>query len=278
MVCCGYCSAHMACITARTGLSTSMKNEAHAIRAAGGRPHNAGNKASELRDGASKALGVTLKSVAVADIPARLRAGFAVVIADQYAKLPSYLKVQSNDFGHANVLFGWDEADDRVGFFDPLWTQGARGAWAPWTSIIPALWANGNHSTTTARLVSVAGDYVIYDAEVHSRKTGSVTKVDFYNDWQMTQKRGTTGTAPATFQIMGYRGDALAMQVKTAQGWADGVAKTTLVFIDKTKVTDIKTDPNWPGTVDCADEVKAATQAEYDRVTKGSTISFPPKP
>src|SRR6187402_3334103 len=114
MVCCGYCSAHMACLTARTGLSTSMKNEAHAIRAAGGRPHNWGNKASELRDGAKAALGVTLKSVAVADIPARLRAGFAVVVAVQYSKLPSYLKVQSNDFGHADLLFGWDEADDRV--------------------------------------------------------------------------------------------------------------------------------------------------------------------
>ena len=74
MVCCGYCSAHMAARTAKAGLSTRMENEAHAIRKAGGRPHNHGNTASELRNGAQIALGVTLKSIAIDDIPARLRA------------------------------------------------------------------------------------------------------------------------------------------------------------------------------------------------------------
>jgi hypothetical protein len=275
MVCCGYCSAHMACLTARLGLSTSMKQEAHAIRAAGGRPHNWGNKASELREGALAALGVTLKSVAVADIPARLRAGFAVVISTQYSKLPAYLKVQGNDFGHANLLFGWDEVDDRAGFYDPLWTQGARGAWVPWTSIIPALWANGNHSSTIVRLVPVAGDYVIYDAEVQSRKTGIVAGAsDFYNDYQMTQKRGTTGKDPATFQLMGYRENAYAMQVPTAQGWTDGVKRPTLVFFNKSRVSGIKTTP----AENCNDEVKAAKQQEYDRVVSGSKIEFPAKP
>jgi len=154
MVCCGYCSAHMACRTAKAGLSKSMKNEAHMIRAQGGRAHNAGSKASELREGAKNALGITLKSVARADMTARLRAGFAIVAAVQYAKLPGPLKVQTNDFGHSVCLFGWRESDDCVGVFDPLWTQGAAGAWSPWSNFNDALWPDGSHSSTTVRLVA----------------------------------------------------------------------------------------------------------------------------
>lgn len=153
MVCCGYCSAHMACITSKAGLSNLMTNEAHAIRRMGGRPHNYGSRASELRAGAKAALGVTLMSVAIEDIPDRLRKGFAVEVAIQYAKLAGWLKVQTNDFGHSVLLFGWQEANNRAGFFDPLWSQGARGAWAPWTTIKAALWENGNHNTTTVKRV-----------------------------------------------------------------------------------------------------------------------------
>jgi len=157
MVCCGYCSAQMAALTARPGLSTLMKNEAHEMRDKGGRPHNHGNTASELRAGASKALGVTLQDVAIANIPARLRAGYAVTVGIQYGDLPAYLKVQTNDFGHAICLFGWQEANDRVGMFDPLWTQGARGAWVPWSTITKAMWPNKNHSTTVVRLSAGGG-------------------------------------------------------------------------------------------------------------------------
>lgn len=165
MVCCGYCSTHMACATAKAGLSDLMKNEAHAIRKAGGRPHNAGSRASERRAGAKKALGVTLLGVAIEDIPDRLRKGFAVEVAVQYADLPAWLKVQKNDFGHTVLLFGWREAENRAGFFDPLWSQGARGAWAPWTSVKRALWANGNHNTTTLRRLSPPEED---DMEMHS--------------------------------------------------------------------------------------------------------------
>jgi len=156
MVCCGYCSTHMACRTAKSGLTKSMKNEAHMIRAQGGRPHNYGSKASELRAGAQAALGITLKSVAIADIPDRLRKGFAVVAAVQYREMPGPLKVQTNDFGHSVCLFGWRESDDCCGVFDPLWSQGAAGAWSPWSNFNDALWANGNHSTTIVRLLPPA--------------------------------------------------------------------------------------------------------------------------
>jgi len=270
MVCCGYCSAHMAALTARTGLSTLMKNEAHAIRAAGGRPHNHGNSASELRAGALKALGVTLKSVAIADIPERLRTGHAVTAGCQYADLPGWLKVQTNDFGHAVCLFGWKEADDLVGFFDPLWDQGARGAWAPWPQVRNALWPNGNHSTTTARLVSMGGDFIVYAAESESRKRGDVAgNTPFYNDWKLTDKRGTIPDAGTRAQIYGYRGEALAIEIKTAQGYSDGVGRNTMVYVNKSKVTNIATTPipvppTTPPPVNCDDQVTAAVMARDD--------------
>jgi hypothetical protein len=151
-VCCGYCSAAMACRTARTGLSTSMSKTAHPIRSAAGRPHDNGNNASELRNGAKEAHGVTLSSIAISEIPNRLREDYAVTVGLQYAELPDYLKVQGNDFGHACCLFGWKEDGDYVGFFDPLWPQDARGAWAKWTDVKAALWSDGNHSTTKVKL------------------------------------------------------------------------------------------------------------------------------
>lgn len=156
-VCCGYCSAGMACRVARSGLDSTMAPTAHAIRSAGGRPHNNGNNASELRTGASKAHGVKLTARAVSELPDRLRAGDVVTVGLDYAQLPSYLRVQSGSFGHAVMLRGWDDdvpdpgSDSLVGFFDPLWPQGARGAWARWGDVKQALWGDGNHSSTPAR-------------------------------------------------------------------------------------------------------------------------------
>jgi hypothetical protein len=151
-VCCGYCSAAMACRAARTGLSDLMANTAHPIRSQGGRPHDNGSRASELRAGAKQAHNVTLEALARDEIPDRLRAGYAVVCNLDYAELPGWLKVQSGSFGHSVCLFGWRESDDCVGFFDPLWGQDKRGAWAPWGSVKPALWADGEHSGTVKKL------------------------------------------------------------------------------------------------------------------------------
>lgn len=147
-VCCGYCSAHMASLTARDGLSDVMQHEAHAIRSLGGRAHNNGNNAQELRDGAAEAVGVTLSAIAIDEVPDRLRAGYSCAISLQYAKLPDYLKVQNGDFGHAVCLYGWQEDEELVGFFDPLWPQGADGSWAKWADVKRAMWGDGNHSTT----------------------------------------------------------------------------------------------------------------------------------
>jgi hypothetical protein len=153
-VCCGYCSTHMAARTAKAGLSDRMQEEAHSIRAAGGRPHDSGSNAQELRDGAAEAIGVTLYAVTVDEVPDRVRAGYACEIAVQYGDLPDYLKIQGNDFGHSVCLFGWKEDGQMVGFFDPLWPQGAQGAWAKWSDVRRAMWGDGNHSSTIAILQS----------------------------------------------------------------------------------------------------------------------------
>jgi len=244
-----------------------MQQEAHAIRRAGGRPHPAGNTAGELRLGAEKALGVVLRSVAADDIPDRLHAGFAVVVGIQYADFPTYLKVQPNDFGHAICLFGFDEPTFRVGVFDPLWLQGASGAWSPWTHIKGALWPNGNHSTTTERLVTMAGDYLIYDDDVTTQRTGAVAKgTPFFNDWKMTDRRGQIAGDGNRFRIYGRKGDAYAVRVNTSQGYADDEAKPTLVFIAKTKVTEIVVDPDLvPAPPANCDAAVAERDAEWEK-------------
>jgi hypothetical protein len=156
-VCCGYASAGMAVRAVKPGLSDLMKNTAHPIRAQGGRPHDNGSRASELRAGASSAHGVKLEALARDEIPGRLRDGYAVVVNLDYAELPGWLKVQGGSFGHSCALFGWRESDDAVGFLDPLWPQDARGAWAPWASIKPALWGDGEHSGTVKRYQAPPG-------------------------------------------------------------------------------------------------------------------------
>jgi len=266
MVCCGYCSAGMACRTARTGLENKMSATAHPIRSKGGRPHDAGSNATELRNGAKAAHGITLDSVAISEIPNILRAGKSVEIACDYADLPSYLKVQSGSFGHSVMLYGWKEDGDYVGFFDPLWPQDARGAWAKWSDIKPALWSDGQHNAAmSVEEKDMSGDYVIYDAEVNSRKTGKVAaSTPFYNDWQLTDKRGTIGDNGATSQIMGYRGDSYAIQVYTGQGWSDGVKRQTLVFVAKTKVS---------GIVNAPEPVPATGMESFVTPAKPSTVS-----
>jgi len=147
-VCCGYCSAAMAVRAARGGTPVNMSGAAHPIRSQGGRPHDNGSRASELRDGARRAWDVELDPLARDEIPGRLRAGYAVVVNLEYADLPGWLKVQGGSFGHSVCLFGWREDGDLVGFFDPLYSQGARAPWAPWSQVKPALWGDGEHSST----------------------------------------------------------------------------------------------------------------------------------
>jgi hypothetical protein len=153
MVCCGYCSTQFAARASRAGISSNGKVEGHKIRAAGGRPHNAGSNSLEQRTGAKKALNVTLTGIAKSAVLARVKQGFAVTISIQYRLLPAYLKVQTNDFGHCVTLYGYRVSGNTayVGVFDPLWSQASQGTWARWIVIDQALWSGGHNTTTIKR-------------------------------------------------------------------------------------------------------------------------------
>lgn len=205
-VCCGYCSAHMACWTAREGLSTSMFHEAHDIRDEGGRPHNNGSNATELRNGANRALDITLQAVAVDEIKDRLRSGFAVEVALQYADLPPYLKIQSNDFGHSVCLFGYRDADDCVGFFDPLWPNDANGAWAKWADVKRALWSDGNHSTTITkwRADTAAEDVLFNVAPMTTHRDALVRACAIlYKDSDLLERHSIVANTDTPFGFVG---------------------------------------------------------------------------
>jgi hypothetical protein len=153
MVCCGYCSTHFAMAAAKAGFSRSGRVEGHKVRSLGGRKHNAGSTAAEQRLGAKRGYNITLTGITKAAVPARVRAGYAVTISIAYAKMPGYLKVQTNDFGHCVTLKGYRVVGSTlyVGVFDPLWLQGSQGTWAKWTDIDQALWSSGHNTTTTKR-------------------------------------------------------------------------------------------------------------------------------
>jgi hypothetical protein len=207
-VCCGYCATHMACWTAEKGLTESMFEEAHAIRSAAGRSHNSGSNATELRNGASEALGIDMEAIATSEIRDQLEGGYAVAVALEYADFPEYLKVQGGSFGHSVCLYGYKAADDLVGVFDPLWPQGAQGAWARWRDLEPCLWSDGNHSTTTTKWAvapppPVAEDVMFNIAPATTHRLAIVRNcADLYGDSAFTSKVDTGSEA----QPLGFVG------------------------------------------------------------------------
>jgi hypothetical protein len=163
MVDCGYCSGQMVLRSTRAGIGADGKIEGHVIRAKGGRPHWAGNTSSELRQGCANAYGVNLLGISKEAVLARVRQGYAVAVSLTYRQLPSYLKVQVNDFGHCVMLKGHRVTDGvtYVGYFDPLYEQGSQGSWARWSDVEPALWSTG-HSTNTTKYVPPTGRYTLH--------------------------------------------------------------------------------------------------------------------
>jgi hypothetical protein len=259
-LCCGYCSAQMALRTAKRGISDRMQNEAHAMRRVAGRPHPAGSNLTELKNGALRVAGVTLDWVSIADIPARLRAGYAIVVQSQYARYPSYLKVQSNDFGHAVCLYGW-KAPDLVGFFDPLWHQGTAGAWAKWDEVRPALW-NQRHLTTVTKAApapaptptptptptpspSPAGADVAISTSGTDLQSGYIVRVKrdtpIYRDSKGTS-RIATARRGYTYPYVGIPvgSSRRAALINTAIIYPDNVVRPTVLYLDG---ADVETVP-----------------------------------
>lgn len=281
-VCCGYCSAHMACWTAKEGLSKDMFKEAHAIRAASGRPHPAGSKPSELQAGASKAVGVTLSTISKGNIVPRLREGFTVVVPLQYASLPAYLRNQNNDFGHSSILHGWRDGGF-VGYYDPLWQQGAKGAWTPWNDIDQALWDSGHLTTNTIRSTGGDGDVAINTSGAGGLTSGKNAKV-LRDTTLFSESSGTDRVATAkagykyTYVGVPLGSSRYAVLVNTGIPYGDSVVRPTVLYLEKVDAV-IEAKPPVPEE-DCEEDILVARKAEYARVKAGTTavLKFPAPP
>jgi hypothetical protein len=184
MVDCGYCSGQMLARTVKAGVSNEGRVEGHIIRSKGGRAHWAGNTASELRLGLTRGLSVPTMGVTKAGILSRLREGYAVAVSLQYAKLPSYLKVQVNDFGHCVLLRGHRAEGSTifVGYFDPLFEQSTQGTWAKFSDLAAALWDSG-HTSSVTKYVPPVQRYTVHIAK------GATVR-------EYTLRKPTTGSGP----------------------------------------------------------------------------------
>jgi hypothetical protein len=96
----------------------------------------------------------------------------------------------------------------------------------------------------------------------------------FYNDWQLSAQRGSVGTAAIKCQLFGYRGHAIALQVKTGQGWPDGVSRVTMVYVDSGAVSGVVDAPPATGGGATEAQLLAARQEGYDLALS----VFPPRP
>jgi hypothetical protein len=234
MVDCGYCSGQMVCRSARAGIGTDGRNEGHRIRARGGRPHWAGNTSSELRKGTMDAFGVNLLGISTAAVLPRVKQGYAVAVSLTYAKLPGYLKIQANDFGHCVMLKGHRSADgvDYVGYFDPLYDQGSQGTWAKWTDVAAALWSTG-HSTSTTKYVPPTGRFTVHIANkavvraYKLRKTGS--------SWCIARN---VGGGYGTDTVWNARASSAECLAPVARKTCDGKSSATTVLVISGKFKD----------------------------------------
>jgi hypothetical protein len=287
LVCCGYASAQMVARTARAGVGTNLKTEGHRIRSLGGRAHWNGSNAGELRVGLKKALSVTVTGITKAAVLARVKQGFGVTISIQYIKLPAYLKVQTNDFGHSQMLRGYrsEGGYDYVGVFDPLWDQGSQGTWARWVDIDQALW-DGGHNTATTKYVPPKPPPV-------TPPTGSTTEDDYVttpakpmqvdvkaNAWlyvksDFSSNAGNIQINPARdMPLAGYtaKGDY-------AVGYEPSSNVPTNLKVMYLKKADGTLKPYPPTqSAPTPDQVLAIRKAEYKRVTDGSIIQPPKAP
>jgi hypothetical protein len=251
----------MACWTVEPDLSSSMFGEAHAIRSAAGRGHNAGSNASELRNGARDALGITLEAVAVSEIRPQLGAGLAVAVSLDYADLPDYLQCQGGSFGHGATLYGFQAASDLVGYFDPLWPQGSAGAWARWADLAPALWSDGNHSTTLSSWGHAPGSDDVAVKAAPNLTTGQRADVDgglpFYRDSDLTQQLGVM-SKPSTVWVVGapigetVAGGSRAILVTTGSAYSDGSSYPTIVYVAADAIDPYSVPPPMTQDVDQA--------------------------
>jgi hypothetical protein len=174
-------------------------------------------------------LDITLEALAVSEIKGRLQAGFAVAASLQYGDLPSYLKVQGGDFGHGVTLYGYRETDDCVGYFDPLWPSGARGAWAKWADVKRALWGDGNHSTTVSRWTFQISEDVMFNVAPVTTHRDAVVRngAILYRDSELTERYSAVGEDTA----LGFLGSTNTAHVVVNSGNTNYVLREDVLAI-----------------------------------------------
>lgn len=136
---------------------------------------------------------------------------------------------------------------------------------AAWEAFFKGLPGAQAFITRTGGLTRMAGDYIIDDDNVDCRKTGKPTDdTPFFNDRQLTDRRGKFSVWTRV-RILGQRGEAFAVWVKTKQGYPDGIARNTLVFVAKTRMRAIAVEPDpTPYTQADVDAAYARGKAEGD--------------
>jgi hypothetical protein len=290
MVDCGYCSTQFTARTARGGVSSNGKSEGHRIRALGGRAHWAGSNASEQRIGVKKALGVDMTAIRKTAVEARVKQGFAVTISLQYIRLPSYLKVQTNDFGHCAVLFGHrvENGVTYVGYFDPLYAQGSQGTWTKWADIDQALWDAG-HNTTVVKYTppkpppvtpptgsSTEDDYVTTPAKPMQVDVPKGKWLYTYSDFRTDN--GNVQIDPARdMPLAGYtKGGDYAVGYEPSSNVPTNLKVMYLKKADGT--LKAYPPPAAPPGAPTKEQILAIRKAEYERVTRGSIIQPPAIP
>jgi len=252
--------------------------EKEALRAAAGLPDDhAGGTIAQAVDAAERRYGLAGGFRVTSDWAvvrtALYDASSRCVVQGSMGSVPAHLRRWDNFFGaHAVAARG-------TVWCDPLAPTGSYvGELVPmgtWESYFRGLPGGQAFITTVGGLTRMAGgDFVIYEPQVESRKRGKVRAgTPFFNDWALHDKRGAFSGA-ATVQVIGYRSTAYAVEVSTAQGWADGVQRNTCVYVAQAMVTlqpDVP-DPT-PYTQADLDAAYARGKAEAD-VKHAVTLSI----
>lgn len=222
--------------------------EKEALRAAAGLPDDhtgadmsQGILAAERRYGLGGGYVVTSSWSVLRD--ALNRADARCVVQGSMGSATTWLRRWSPSFSGAHAV-----AARGLVWCDPLAPAGTyAGELVPigtWESYFRGLPGAQALITTVGGLTRMAGDYVIYEPQVESRRKGTIKGgTPFFNDWALTDKRGSI-SRDSTVQIFGYRSDAYAIEVNTGQGWSDAKVRPTNVFVAKSSISGIVDVPD----------------------------------
>lgn len=174
--------------------------------------------------------------------------GRVLVVTGSMGSVPAWLRRWSPSFTGAHAVAARGGGVLGATWCDPLAPKGnyvgEYVAMTTWQAFFTGLPGAQAFITSVGKLTryGMAGDYVIYEDD---RSGQLAAGVEFFNDWELTDRRGTVSNG-GRVQLRGYRGEAYAVKVRTGQGYVDQKARPTNVFVAKTKLTDIQVTPPPP--------------------------------